>query len=393
MKMTRNEFLKSMAAASVAFTSTGTYAALSKTYGIETFSQAQSNYKLGASIYSWSRDLRVDNATVESVMADISDMGGEYVELLAGQDVPGYPNPSEAWVNQWHSWLDKYNLKPSAYDLYTWAEFFRDRRATQDEVFDLLVTDLKLAKRLGFPWIRMQVPSFPEDAPANLKGDELTYWLRERQDLKPGSKKFLERATRYAEDNGLKLAIELHAPITLDSSYVKGLVDLIEEMKTKNLGFNVDFSIFMWRPARATVEGLIQQGAKPEIIEYIIQAYRDRLGAFKTIEEVKKMGGGKVEQDYASDAGIFDQSYSDPKELKTIAPYIIYSHAKFYDMMEDLTEYSIPYTEILQEFKNNKVECVLSSEYEGRNPDYSVSTAIRLQHAMMRNILGLGHKV
>jgi sugar phosphate isomerase/epimerase len=391
MKMTRNEFLKSMAAASVAMSGLSAAASLSAACT----QPAKNKLKLGVSVYSYSRNLRTDNATVESVMADIADMGAEYVEILAGQDVVGYPNPTDEWVDQFNSWFDKYNLKKSAYDLYAWQEFYKDRYSTVEEVLDLLRTDLKLANRLGFPWIRMFTANFPEDAPSDIQKDDfqLKKFLRDKVDLWPNTKKWLSSAVDIAEEYDTKLAVELHAPLTLDSPYVAKIIDLIEEKKTKHLGFNLDFSCFMWKPARATMDDLLKRGAKQEILDYIIQAYRDRLGADKTVEEVKKMGGGQVEQDFASDAGIYDQSFSDPKEIKTIAPYLIYSHAKFYDITEELTEYSMPYEEILKEFKNNNIEGVLSSECENRNQELEVGTAIRMQQAMMRNILGMGHKV
>jgi sugar phosphate isomerase/epimerase len=390
MKMTRNEFLKSMAAASLAMTGVGAAAGLSA----GCTQSAGSKLKLGVSVYSYTGDLRADK-TVENCLEDIADMGAEYAEILAGQDVSGYPNPTDEWVNQFNGWFDKYNLKKSAYDLYAWQEFYQDRYSTPEEVLDLLSVDLKLANRLGFPWIRMFTANFPDDAPSDIQKDELQLkkFIRDKVDLWPNTRKWLSSAVDIAEEYDTKLAVELHAPVLLDSPYVHKIIDLIKEKKTKHLGFNLDFSCFMWRPARATVDSMIKQGAKPEIIEYIISAYRDRLGPEKTIEEVKKMGGGQIEQDYASDAGIYDQSYSNPKDIKIIAPYIIYSHAKFYDMMDDLTEYSIPYPEILQEYVNNNVEGVLSTECESRNPEYSVSTAIRMQHAMIRNILGMSHKV
>ncbi|MBN1159243.1 MAG: TIM barrel protein [Bacteroidales bacterium] len=392
--MTRNEFLKSMAAASVAVTGVGAAASLSEACA-QPLGKTNHNMKLGVSIYSYARHIRTNEMTIEDCVADIADLGAEYVEILAGQDVTGYPNPTDEWIDQFNSWVDKYGLKKSAYDLESYREFFHDRYIKPDEAFDLFAADIKLAKRMGFPWVRGGLTTFPEDAPSDIQNDafELKKYLRERTALGPVAKKYLERIVRHAEENDIIICQELHAPVLLDSPHVHSIMDLIEEMKTQHLGFNLDFGCFVRRPQRAVIEGLIEQGANPEIIDYIISAYQERLGSEKTIEEVKRMGGGQIEQDYASDAGIFDNSFSDPKDVKIVAPYIIYSHTKFFDMTEDLTEYTIPYAEILQEYINNNVGIVLSSEFEGRSQEYSVPTALRMQHAMIRNILDMSHKV
>lgn len=44
---------------------------------------------------------------------------------------------------------------------------------------------------------------------------------------------------------------------------------------------------------------------------------------------------------------------------------IFHIHAKFYEMQDDLTEYSIPYKDIISVLKKGGFEGYLSSEYEG----------------------------
>ena len=88
--MTRNEFLKSMAAASIAVTGAGTATSLSAACA-QPDGKTSNNLKLGVSVYSYTRDIQAGTATFESCLADIADLGAEYVEILAPAHISGYP--------------------------------------------------------------------------------------------------------------------------------------------------------------------------------------------------------------------------------------------------------------------------------------------------------------
>jgi hypothetical protein len=74
-------------------------------------------------------------------------------------------------------------------------------------------------------------------------------------------------------------------------------------------------------------------------------------------------------------------------------PYIFHIHAKFYEMLDDGTEYSIPYEKIIPVLIQGGFDGYLSSEYEGNRhiqdalPVDSIEQ-VRRQHAMFRRLLG-----
>ena len=74
-------------------------------------------------------------------------------------------------------------------------------------------------------------------------------------------------------------------------------------------------------------------------------------------------------------------------------PYIFHIHAKFYEMLDDGTEYSIPYDKIVAVLIEGGYNGYLSSEYEGNRhiqdafPVDSVEQ-VRRQHAMFERLLG-----
>jgi sugar phosphate isomerase/epimerase len=57
--------------------------------------------------------------------------------------------------------------------------------------------------------------------------------------------------------------------------------------------------------------------------------------------------------------------YNNPNSLLPFMDKIFHIHAKFYDMQDDYTEYSIPYKEIIEVLKKGGFNGFLSSEYEG----------------------------
>jgi sugar phosphate isomerase/epimerase len=388
MKITRNEFIRTMAGASAAFAGFATTSSFVSIPAAQITDPSMHGLSLGVSVYSYTPEIQRGEMNFEKCLADISEMGGEYVEILGMAHVAGYPNPSVFWINQFFGLLEKYNLKQSAYDTFCDTMFHKDRLLAPQELLDLLIMDMKVASQLGYHVFRQQVAPYPADDPAE---SYIAPYV-----MSTDAMKYLELAIPYCEKYDIKLALELHSPTQLRSKWIDGCLELIERTKTKHVGFCPDFSSFTWRPGPTTVERLIQQGCKKEIVEYIISAYQQRLGPDKTMEVVKKMGGGETEQNYASKAGLFHSSNNDPKDLKIIAPWIYHTHAKFYLILDDLSsDYCMNYPEILKAYVDNGVKGVLSSESEGymvlgkiiEREDISRSTHIRMQHAMIRKIL------
>src|SRR5512136_137310 len=142
MKMTRKEFLGSVAGAT-------TYAAMSSATGVASAAEApkKAKFKRGVSLYSYNGD-HLSSMSLEDCFMEMDDMGAHSLEILSEQHIPGYPNPSNAWVDHWYKMLDKYRITPAFYSCWT-----SDIGTVQDCV-DWLVRDMRLANRLGFKRMR-----------------------------------------------------------------------------------------------------------------------------------------------------------------------------------------------------------------------------------------------
>jgi sugar phosphate isomerase/epimerase len=369
MEITRKDFLKAATAiAGSAYMARPSQAA-----------PAAGGPKLGVTVYSWGLDFRAGVMSLENAIAEVADMGAEGVEILGESHVPDYPNPSDVFVRQWFGWMEKYHTKPSAYDLFVDTMFYKKRLLTVDEAVERLVSDFKVANRLGFKALRYQWPPYPADNPA--EADLAPYVAS-----KPAFQ-VLEKALPYAEKYDVRMAAELHSPTDLKSRWIESCMEVITRTKTKHFGFCPDMSAFVTRPPRHRVAGLIKQGARENILDYITQAYQNHLGPAKTVVEVKKMGGNEIEQRWASVAGIYHFSNNDPKDLAPLVPYVYHVHAKFFEVTNELSEYSIHYEDIIPVLAQGGYQGYLSSEYEGPREDFQTSTQIRMQHAMIRKLL------
>ena len=85
--------------------------------------------------------------------------------------------------------------------------------------------------------------------------------------------------------------------------------------------------------------------------------------------------------------------WSDPQRLRDFMPYIHHIHAKFYEMTDDGSEYSIPYEEIVPILVEGGFAGSLSSEYEGQRHVQDVHEVdeieqVRRQQELFARLLG-----
>jgi hypothetical protein len=286
--------------------------------------------KRGVSIYSYSGELYV-TMTLEDCMADMYGMDATGIEILANGHIEGYPNPSEAWIKNWHALCKKYNITPVEYGHWVDSRLHPGRELTTKESYDSLVRDLKLANTLGFTVARTKL---------GVIDNTLTPVKNWRE--------FIKMALPDAQKYNVRMCPEIHSPTRLKSKMIDDYVDFIEKEKTTPwFGLNIDFGVFMNKPTPA------------------MQAM------------TKSYGGTVTEGDK-------------PEDIVPLLPYVHACHAKFYDMSDDFVETTTPYNEIIAILTKHKWDGCMLSEYEGSNKDVPgyVSDQLRKQHVMMKRLLG-----
>ena len=102
--------------------------------------------------------------------------------------------------------------------------------------------------------------------------------------------------------------------------------------------------------------------------------------------------GGREEDIYWAFMGTH-MVYSDPKKMLPYLKYTSHIHGKFYEMVDETTEYSIPYDEIVPRLIEGGYNGYIDSEYEGNRwiqDAFPVDSKeqVRRHQVMLKKLLG-----
>ena len=321
-----------------------------------------SDIKRAVSLYSYQDEYYLGKLDLEGCLRETAATGATGVELLAEQMIKKFPLPIETQTfrDQWFEWMKKYNLTPACYDAFLENRIYDNRTLTLKEQVNMMNRDIRLASLLGFPVLRTLV-STPMDV--------------------------IEGSLPYAEEMGVKIGLEVHAPFSLNSGWADGYMEMIKRTGTKYFGFVPDMGIFCKNIPDVLRDKARRQGAKEECIKIVDDAYANRVakgftkikydlnlgkanmeyrmanGMQEMMDAVKAAGGGPADLAYAGAS--FTYSWSEPQDIIDNIDYIFHTHAKFYNVHEDLTETAVALPEVIEAYKKAGYTGFLSSEYEG----------------------------
>ena len=126
----------------------------------------------------------------------------------------GYPNLDPEFERSFKNLVKHYELEPSCLSANIDMARRRDRLMTQDEVKEALAAQVEFGRRLGFPVVKAQKIE-----------DDLYPW-----------------AADLADKAGVKLGIEIHAPVFVEHPLVVGLREVYDRIDSPALGFVPDWS-------------------------------------------------------------------------------------------------------------------------------------------------------
>jgi sugar phosphate isomerase/epimerase len=236
-------------------------------------------------------------------------------------------------VDDWFRLLEKYGLEPTNYgswiDTRLHSSGRNARRLTVEEGAGMLQRDLRLAKRLGFRFVRPKIGVVSSD----LVPDPI--WTES-----------VERSLDLAAELDVVICPEIHSPTPIKHPVVDDYVDLIERTGTKHFGLLLDTGIFQDRPIPLRPGEL--PGQRP--------AFLDGIGV-------------------------------DPADIAGIAKYVVFIQAKFHDIDKHLEDQQIPWEPVLRALKEAGYTGYLSSEYEGERTPWRSIEQVRRQHSLIRRVV------
>ncbi len=320
--------------------------------------------KRGVSLYSFQEEYFLRKMSLEDCIAASAKMGALGIESIAEQMMPGFPNLPEPFYKKWHAWMEQYGATPTCHDMFLDIKKYKGRLMTDDEMLDSVIRDLKHANRLGCTVMRCIVNTPPE---------------------------IMAKAAPFAEQHNVRMGLEIHAPFNFEHEWIQRHLETYYKVGSPYLGVIADMGICEKRFPRVRSDRYIRRGAHPHIVQYICDVYAQHDGPKNLVEDVKKMGANELDLAMAND--IQHMTFVSPRRLLEFLPIIFHVHAKFYEMLDNYTEYSIPYDEVVAVLIEGGYRGYLSSEYEGNRhiqDAFEVDSVeqVRRQQVMFKRLLG-----
>ncbi len=306
-----------------------------------------SQIKTSVSMYSLQDSYARGRLDLFSVLQFVADSGAQGVELISDQMIKGTPNPSEETLRNWRVALDRSGLVPVCNDIFINSTIYKNRTLRPAEQVELLKKEIDVSKQLGFDLVRLVSDTDPDVSLAALP---------------------------YAESQGVTMALEIHAGMSFKGRLTAAWVEMMKKAQSEYLGLVIDLGIFVHRLPRVFLNYFKTIGATPALADRLDAMYVENGDVMRVVSEDGAHGGtfpGYITELYRNeldpDLAFFSTGYENtPLDvLDEHFDYIKHFHGKFYEMLEDGSEYSIDYPAILTRLNQLGYDGYVSSEYEG----------------------------
>jgi deglycosylation enzyme subunit DgpC len=321
--------------------------------------------ELGVSLYSFTqRFVDRDDYGLDEMFETVARLGVRKFELVGSQVFDYYPRPRPSEVDQVLAAAARYGCEPFSYGGYIDSGRISRHIPTDEDVALDLTADLMTARDLGCRYLRA----------GNIPGH------------------LLDLAAQLAENYGVNIGIEIHAPSRPSDHDVQLLRVRYEEIDSPRLGFIPDFGCFIERPAQPAVDRLLAMGARRDLLDYVIVNRHSGVSEDQMWDEVHRRGGGDAERAAVAEFfGFLSFGPADLQGFKTLLPRSLYFHSKFYHVGEDLVERQIPIDRLLEDIVTSGFGGVLMSEYEGHafhldDADDQVARHLELERRVLASL-------
>jgi sugar phosphate isomerase/epimerase len=288
--------------------------------------------RLSTTLFALTNEWLSRRYTFEELVGRTVELGlGPGLELIGFQSIRGFPTVSGEFERTFKGLIDEHGLEPSC--LGANIDFARrpDRLMTRDEVMETVEAQVEAARVLGFPVIRVQKLD-----------DDLYEW-----------------AAALGERAGVKLGIEIHAPLFVDHPMVLGLRETFDRIDSPTLGFIPDWSATMTALPVGQLRAFERNGLTRAQTD-LLRVVWERGGTFDEFAELAQ--GGAVLNQVRVAFSMFARN--DPRRWAEILPRAVHVHAKFYELEADGSDASVPHHELFDVLRESGYDGFVSSEWE-----------------------------
>lgn len=370
--------------------------------------------KRGVSLYSYQQAQFFKDLDLEAEIREVGTNlhGADGIEIVDEMSLR-YPDPGQAFIRRWFEWMERYGTKPVAMDVGMDVLQFRDHVMTIEECADRLRHDIRLAKALGFPIVRV-ISVTPIEV--------------------------MISALPLAESLNIRLGKEVHQPMKLEGPQVAEIVEFIERSGTRHMGIVPDFGIFQIRPSEVLLDWFVRRGAKPEACAASVelaellcrreapfgfvdshtagnvrsaftrflkigdceQALRGAFDGVKRFADERIQGAAEIDYTVVAEALMLSNTSSETLRQLAQAGHIVSVHAKCYNMspipgrLGEFQDISIDYPSAIRALREGGFQGYVDSEYEGQRYFQDRTRAelmdevdqVRRHQEMLRRLIG-----
>ncbi len=294
----------------------------------------------------------------EDVILKAKHMGGDGIEIVSPQMIPGHPNPSEEWMAYFRDLMADNELVPVCYSVYIDSGKHKGRFLTEAERMTCTINEMEYAKKMGFSIVRSQDALLPAT---------------------------MEKLLPYAEELGVHLSIELHGPWSPSTPVFQDYLELFERKNSDYLGVVMDFSAFASGAPATVLNRLPDDVCNKPLLNEINKLYSTtEIPEADLIDQIRQKGGDEVDVQVAKKAifsipmdskmgTIYYRTQPDYDGFRKLLKYSKYMHGKFFYVDENLESLGIDYPGFVKIMKEEGYQGFIASEYEGGHHDPTVS--------------------
>lgn len=324
-----------------------------------------SQLRLGSTLYAYTNEFGSRQFDFDGLLAETARRGlGPDVEVIGFQSFRGFPYLDDASIDHFLGQMDELALRPSCLGINADQEIRRGQVASEAEMVGYHEPQMRLAARLGFPVVRYQYGAGPE---------------------------VIRQLAPLAEDLGLKLGLEIHAPQHANHPDVLAYREMYAQANSRALGWIPDFSSTASRVPPSYLESLRQRGVPDALIDLAVEIWNGEGDAQGRMMDYRARAeaGGWSPQHIGSLLLIFPMfGKADPASWAELMDDVVHIHGKFWGFDAQGKEEAIDYGAILPLFRNAGYAGTMSSEWEGHlYSDADAFGLVKRHQEMCRAIL------
>lgn len=327
---------------------------------------SSSGPQIGVTLYSFTNEWLTRQFDLPGLLQEVAKRElGPNIEIIGFQNFREFPDVSDRFADEFKAMIAETGLNPLSCAINS-DRFLKPGQQPIDDatLVEYHKRQLRSAKKMGFSLVRYQfalpVHLLPDIAP-------------------------------YAEELGIRMGVEVHAPMWAGHPAVQAYGEMYEKLDTPVLGWIPDFGGTASRIPESMLDAARAAGAAESLLDRLKEVWlEDGMSHEKAgrLREWALANGHAPAHIQAASLAFFILSNHDPKSWAALVDRTIHIHGKFYGVSDDLVEEAIDYATILPLFRDGGFTGTMVSEWEGHAYDTrDAFEQVRRHQAMSRKIL------